>query len=127
MNWRFFKGVFAAWIAASIAEFPIRWVLYLSGYISLASVSAYQLLLLIAIYIMAEFLEKLPRPTNLKAIKYGALFGLFFSIPDLVHQIYQNNSPLFFLSGNELSLLPVIVDVVAFALAAFVYSKIDSR
>ncbi|GEM_PF-3353628 len=137
MNFRFWKGTLLAfvvavlikaviemwWIPANLASVfpgsPPRTNLADQWTVGIAVAA---LITFVAVYVMCEFLEKLARAQNKKPLKHGAQFGLVFGLASSVWlfllpvaEAYRN----FHVFEN------LIVNLVAFAAAAWVYARLD--
>lgn len=158
MNTKFWKAVFAAWVAASVVLFfgnillaevyaglwryeGLYGGIWLEPQSGLAQISVgqhilqaidgniasgviindffYFLSILLAVYIMAEFIEKLSRAKKSKPLKYGAQLGILYSIPVFTQYFY-------FSLPAMVAVNAVVINVAAFIAAAFVYSKLDA-
>lgn len=130
MNIRFWKGVLGAWIAAvvilnignSVILMPTWTALQIQGIVRpgdpLVPMTGFLALLLVVVYLMCEFLEKLGRAQNVKPFKHGMQFGLLLGIPDVISWLFYN-------LPDVVPAVQIVFSVLAFTAAAWVYYWLD--
>ncbi len=131
MNAPFWKGTFAAWVIASVFEMVANGFLLAGEWPKLISqgvlrsteaqtmaLLGHELVLLVAVYLMCEFLEKFKRVNIVKPWKFGFQFGILTGIAAFSTYLFYN--------------IPLVIPVVAipfhvagFMAAAWAYHKID--
>lgn len=129
-NTPFWKGVLGGWVLASIIAMVAQGVvlgpawdaLTALGFLrgpetTLLALTGWEALLLIAIYIQAEFLEKLAPAKRLNYAKQGLQFGILFSLP-FISQYFFYNIP------GIIAAVTTVGNALAFVAAAWVFEKI---
>ncbi len=136
MNTRFWKAVVAAWGVSSLVNlviglFVFKMPLELATPEALKGIATYYLLLFLAVYIMAEFLEKLARGGYNKPLKYGLQFGVFYFLPIAAERLFYLGADVINFGLDSQTMItsffqPLLLSLATFAIAAIVYSNLDA-
>ncbi len=137
MNVRFWKGTLAAFVVAVLIKAVVEmwWIPTNLASVfpgspprtNLASqwmlgIAVAAVITFVAIYVMAEFLEKLARAQNRQPLKHGAQFGLVFGLAQSAWMFLLPVASAYMMMHVALNL---VSNVVAFAAAGWVYQRLD--